>query len=151
MPDTTNQIQDRVRAELLRAATEALCHLAPALPEDAGRRLLPSLYAGLSTAELARETPEAIAAATASLWSFARNRRPGEALPRVIPPGRGNGPRVVAEIVTDDMPFLVDSALAVLTTSGRVVRQLLHPPAFRPPTTRSTSRSRCPMSSVQGR
>ena len=33
----------------------------------------------------------------------------------------------MAEIVTDDMPFLVDSALAALARQGRVVRQLLHP------------------------
>jgi glutamate dehydrogenase len=33
----------------------------------------------------------------------------------------------VAEIVTDDMPFLVDSALAALARQGRVVRQFLHP------------------------
>ncbi len=33
----------------------------------------------------------------------------------------------MAEIVTDDMPFLVDSALGALARQGRVVRQLLHP------------------------
>jgi glutamate dehydrogenase len=33
----------------------------------------------------------------------------------------------VAEIVTDDMPFLVDSALAALALTGRGVKRLLHP------------------------
>jgi glutamate dehydrogenase len=33
----------------------------------------------------------------------------------------------VVEIVTEDMPFLVDSALAALALRGRTVRQLLHP------------------------
>ncbi len=126
MPDTTTPPQDSARAELLRAATQTLRQLAPAVPPDAGR-LLASLYAGLSTAELAGETPDIIATATASLWSLAQDRQPGAARLRVIPPGSGSGPHAVVEIVTDDMPFLVDSALAVLTKSGRVVRKLLHP------------------------
>ncbi|MDE2334739.1 MAG: NAD-glutamate dehydrogenase [Rhodospirillales bacterium] len=126
MPNPTTPSHDSTRAELLRAATETLRQVAPDVPADAGR-LLASLYAGLSTAELAGETPDIIATATASLWSLAQDRQPGTVRLRVIPPGSGSGPHAVVEIVTDDMPFLVDSALAVLTKSGRVVRKLLHP------------------------
>ena len=46
---------------------------------------------------------------------------------RILPAGPGTGPRAVAEIVTDDMPFLVDTVLAALALHGRAVRQLLHP------------------------
>jgi len=126
MPDSAPHAQDTVRAELLRAAADTLARSAPALPPEAAS-FMAQLYAGVPSAELAEGTPEAMAAATAGLWSLASQRRPNEALVRVTRSGSSAGPRAVAEIVTDDMPFLVDSALAALTKGGRVVRQLLHP------------------------
>jgi glutamate dehydrogenase len=117
---------DTTRAEVLRAAEEALARLAPALPPDAAR-LLRDLHAAVPTAELAAEPPEALAAAAASLFAFAQDRTPGAAKVRVLPAGPGTGPRPVAEIVTDDMPFLVDTVLAALALHGRAVASLLHP------------------------
>ncbi len=126
MPDHAPHPHDTVRTELLRAAADALARAAPALPKEAAL-FIARLHAGVPDAELADATPEALAAAAASLWTLASRRRPGEALVRVTGPGSSAGPRAVAEIVTDDMPFLVDSAMAALTQGGRVVRQLLHP------------------------
>ncbi|HYZ34370.1 MAG TPA: phage capsid protein, partial [Crenalkalicoccus sp.] len=117
---------DTAREELLRTAEEALHRLAPDLPADAAV-LLRGLHAGVPSEELAAMPAEAVAAAAASLYGFARERPPGEARVRVLPPGPGRGPHPVAEIVTDDMPFLVDSALGALTRRGQLVRQLLHP------------------------
>ncbi|WP_058389608.1 NAD-glutamate dehydrogenase [Roseomonas mucosa] len=116
---------DRLREEILGAAGEAARRLAPALPEDLPV-LLRHLFEALPTAELAAESPEALAAAAISLWSLASERRPAEAKLRLQPPGPGRGSALL-EIVTDDMPFLVDSAMAALTLSGRTVRRLLHP------------------------
>ncbi|BFL62597.1 NAD-specific glutamate dehydrogenase [Roseomonas mucosa] len=116
---------DRLREEILGAAGEAARRLAPALPEDLPV-LLRHLFEALPTAELAAESPEALAAAAISLWSLASERRPAEAKLRLQPPGPGRGGALL-EIVTDDMPFLVDSAMAALTLSGRTVRRLLHP------------------------
>ncbi|MGK7860965.1 NAD-glutamate dehydrogenase [Falsiroseomonas sp. E2-1-a4] len=118
--------EDGVRPQVLAAANAALARLAPALP-PAAAELLHRLHAAVPTAELAATPPEALAEAAASLFAFAAERRPRETRLRVLPPGPGRGAVAVAEIVTDDMPFLVDSALAALTVSGRVVRQLLHP------------------------
>ena len=126
MPDIAPQSQDTVRAELLRAAADALGRSAPALPREAAT-FMTRLYAAVPSSELADTTPEALAAAAASLWSLAQSRQPGEALVRITRPGSSAGHRAIAEIVTDDMPFLVDSAMAALTKGGRVVRQLLHP------------------------
>jgi len=121
---------DTMRAEMLHAAAGALTRAAPALPPNAAA-FIGRLYAGLPTAELAHVTPEAMAAAAGSLWSLALQRQPGEVLIRVIGPGQASSialPGVaVAEVVTDDMPFLVDSAVAALTQAGHAVRQLLHP------------------------
>ncbi|MBR0674382.1 NAD-glutamate dehydrogenase, partial [Roseomonas soli] len=126
MADDLAAQADTTREEVLRAAEEALARLAPALPADAAA-LLRALHAAVPTAELAAESPEALAAAAASLFSFAAERTPGTAKVRVLPPGPGTGPRAVVEIVNDDMPFLVDSALAALALHGRSVASLLHP------------------------
>ncbi len=122
---------DGLREEVLRAADEALARLAPALPA-AARVLLRGMFAAVPTPELAAEPPEALADAAASLWSLAAARPPGPAggprpaAVRVSPPGPGRA-AAVAEIVADDMPFLLDSAMAALTLTGRSARRLLHP------------------------
>jgi glutamate dehydrogenase len=122
------RMTEPARLELFRLAEDALRRLAPALVSSHGAEaalLLRALHAEVPTAELA--APEAVAAAAASLFALAQERKPGAARLRLIPPAAGQGPHAVAEIVTDDMPFLVDSALGALARQGRVVRQLLHP------------------------
>ncbi|MFC0410158.1 NAD-glutamate dehydrogenase domain-containing protein [Roseomonas elaeocarpi] len=119
-----------LREGILRDAETSLDRLVPAHPAEA-RHLLRALFEALPTAELAAEAPESLAEAAASLLGFAALRE-GEAAPgrgakvRLLPPGPGRA-AAVAEIVNDDMPFLVDSAVATLTLSGRTVRRLLHP------------------------
>ena len=126
---------DPVREEVLRAAAAGLLPVTtadlrpgttPGLRPDAVT-LLPHLYAALPVAELASRPPEALAEAAASLAALAARRLPGEVKLRLLPPASGRGAHGVAEIVTDDMPFLVDSVLAALTRQGRVVREFLHP------------------------
>lgn len=115
-----------VRVELLRAAVEALHRHAPDLP-PAATELLHRLSEALPTAELAAEPPERLARAAASLFAHAAERQPGSAKVRLLPPGPGRGAVAVAEIATEDMPFLVDSVLAALALSGRTPHRLLHP------------------------
>ena len=118
--------EDGLRPGVLAAAEAALRRAAPDLPAEAAA-LLRRLHDGVPTAELAALPPEAMAEAAASLFAFAAERPPGQSKLRVLPPGPGRGTAPVVEIVTDDMPFLVDSALAALAVRGRVVRSLLHP------------------------
>ncbi|MFH5923259.1 NAD-glutamate dehydrogenase [Roseomonas xinghualingensis] len=112
-----------MREALLAEAGAALTRMAPALPA-AAHALLRGLGATIPLEELAGLAPEVLAAEAASLFSVAETRRRGELALRLTPPSGGGA---VAEIVTDDMPFLVDSALAALSLSGRSVRRLLHP------------------------
>ena len=118
-PTPPHGMIDPVRAEILRAAAEGL--------SGQGLALLPALYAALPVAELAARPPEALREAAASLAGFAGQRTPGEVKLRLMPPATGRGAHAVAEIICDDMPFLVDSVLAALTRQGRVVREFLHP------------------------
>ncbi|MBB3897126.1 NAD-glutamate dehydrogenase [Roseococcus suduntuyensis] len=113
---------DPVREEVFHGALGVL-HGAP----RGAQPLLRPLFEGIPTAELAARSPEALAAAAASLAGLAAQRAPGEIRLRLFPPGGGRGPHAVVEIVNDDMPFLVDSVLASLNRSGRVVREFLHP------------------------
>ena len=71
-------------------------------------------------------------AAAASHRALARQRKPGEPIVRTSPdgavPDRSDSPRgPVAEIITDDMPFVVESLLAGVGRVGGEVRQLIHP------------------------
>ncbi|MFC7737785.1 NAD-glutamate dehydrogenase domain-containing protein [Roseomonas sp. GCM10028921] len=126
-PPSVPGATDGMREVLLAEAEAALARLAPGLPPT-GRALLRALAGAIPLAELAGMAPEALAADAASLHALAGTRRKGEAKLRLSPPAAdGRGAGAVAEIVTDDMPFLVESALAALTLSGRAVRRLLHP------------------------
>src|SRR6266511_1807594 len=64
-------------------------------------------------------------------WSFARQRMPGAAKVRVYSPRfEEHGWRSVhsvVEIVTDDMPFLVDSVSMELNRQGLVIHLPIHP------------------------
>ena len=108
---------DPAREALLEEAEAALRRSAPDLPAAAAV-LLRRLFADVPGPELAGIPSEVVAEAAASLFAFARERPPGQAKLRVLPPGPGRGPHAVVEIVTDDMPFLVDSALAALARQG---------------------------------
>ena len=110
---------DPVREEVLRTAADGLQPMAAAL--------LPRLFAAIPVAELAARPPEALGEAAASLAALAGQRAPGEVKLRLLPPAAGRGAHAIVEIVTDDMPFLVDSVLGALTRQGRVVKEYLHP------------------------
>jgi glutamate dehydrogenase len=140
MPDqiveTSVSGPDPVRAELL-VQTEAALALQLNRTDDAAAGFLRRWAAGLRTAELAARPAESLAGAALSMWEFLQTRPPGQATVRVFNPGsRVDGWRshfAVAEIVNDDMPFLVDTALAAFEALEMPVQSLLHPvyPAIR--------------------
>ncbi len=92
--------------------------------------------------ELLRRLPaEDLAARDATQWAaivlgtldFARERRPGVAKLRVFNPDAGEAAanadrsRSVVEIITDDMPFLVDSVGMRITQAGLQIHTVIHP------------------------
>ncbi|RKS72591.1 glutamate dehydrogenase [Motilibacter peucedani] len=71
-----------------------------------------------------RELGDRAEAALAAHGELAATRRPGETLVRSYAPG----PRTLAlDVVTDDMPFLVDSLTAEVTRRGCAISWLAHP------------------------
>jgi len=78
-------------------------------------------------ADGARSAADAQASVLAHV-DLARRRPPGEVVVRVYPPGVGWAHRSpVLQIVTDDMPYLVDSVTAALGRAGAPVRSVVHP------------------------
>jgi glutamate dehydrogenase len=96
---------------------------AAGLEEGTAGAFVRLLYRRLAPVDLSRRDPQALTAAACSLLSLAEVRAPGQALVRVTV----DGAETVVEIVTDDMPFLVDSLEIELHRQRAHVDLLLHP------------------------
>ena len=86
---------------------------------------------GLTGDALATQSITQIAEAALSLWSFIQQRTLGHTKIRVSSPRKNDAgcakPPAIVEILNDNVPFLVDSALGVLQTFSRPVQNLVHP------------------------
>ena len=77
----------------------------------------------------ALETAELVEMATGGL-DFLKDRKPGRPIVRLLnlEPKQGQLKNVsIIEIVNDDMPFLLDSVLGLLTDQGHDISLVLHP------------------------
>jgi glutamate dehydrogenase len=88
-------------------------------------------YRGVDEEDLRTSTPEALAAAAIGHLAFGLRRSRGQPLVRVFEPDADRdgwtSERTVVEVVTDDMPFLVDSLVMVLNACGVAVHLMVHP------------------------
>ncbi|GAB3593344.1 NAD-glutamate dehydrogenase [Angustibacter peucedani] len=115
------------RSQLLEKAAA----LADRSQHDATTTFLARYYRHVPDDDLLTRRPEDLIGAAASQQELARNRPVGTANVRVFTPsvdehGWASGHTVV-EIVTDDMPFLVDSVTAELSRVGRAIHLVVHP------------------------
>ena len=90
-----------------------------------------AFYANVPPADISSSSPEMLFGAGASCWTLAQKRMAGEPLIRVFNPRLEThgwqSSHTVIEIVTDDMPFLVDSLTAELNYQGLTVYLVIHP------------------------
>ncbi len=88
-------------------------------------------YRGVDDSDLRSAEPATLAALAAGHLRFGARRRPGQALVRVFNPVRERdgweSQYTAVEVVTDDMPFLVDSLAMVLNASGLSIQAMTHP------------------------
>ena len=107
-----------------------LTHRAPGAPVPP-REFVQAYYRGVGEDDLELRGPADFAAAAAGHLAFGTVRQPGEPLVRVFNPERKRdgweSPHTIVEVVTDDMPFLVDSLAVVLGDSRLSIQLMIHP------------------------
>ncbi len=105
--------------------TEVLAAAAALAPDDAQvDGFLAAYFHGVTADDLADRTAGQVLELARSHRAVAAQRPAGTSLVRVRP---GDGAGTVVEVVTDDMPFLVDSLTAELNRRGDAVREVIHP------------------------
>ena len=118
-------------AAVLEGAGSLLLRRLPGPAGEDAQRFLGLWASSVPDEDLAARSPEDVAGAALSLFDHVRHRTPGQASVRVLnprPEAEGwRSAHSIAEIVTDDMPFLVDSALAGIAIAGRAVHLVVHP------------------------
>ena len=93
------------------------------------RPLVARFLQGVDAAELASRSPSEVANAIDAHCDLAQTRIVGTASVVVRVPGDAEwaGARAAVQVVTDDMPFLVDSAVLAIRRAGFDVELLMHP------------------------
>ncbi|MDP3711587.1 MAG: NAD-glutamate dehydrogenase [Mycobacteriales bacterium] len=114
--------------ELVDAAVE---QVGDRLEREQAERLLRSYYRFVAVEDLIGREPRAVAGAALSHLELAARRTPGTALVRVVEPtvetDGWSSPHAMVEVVTDDMPFLVDTVSAELTRHDLGIHLVVHP------------------------
>jgi len=120
--DTTELIE-----EILALVRERL----PAEQVETAARFVKHYYADTPGGDLAELDAATLYGAALAHWGLARERPPGVPKVHVYNPGiEQHGwqcPHTVIEVVTDDMPFLVDSLRMAITRQGLTCHRIIHP------------------------
>ncbi|MGH8250651.1 MAG: NAD-glutamate dehydrogenase [Steroidobacteraceae bacterium] len=123
IPAARQAIIDRIAARARSKRSRGM----PVAPD----RLARYFYHGVSELDLVQRTDTDLAGAALAELKLGRQRRPGHSLVRVFNPVRGKdgfaSSHTVIMVVTDDMPFLVDSLGMVCSQNGLAVHLLAHP------------------------
>jgi glutamate dehydrogenase len=125
---------DQDKADLIAKATDlALARKGTGgPPHDRVGALLKAYYRHVAPEDVCERNDVDVYGALASQWKLAGNRPQGTAQVRVFTPslsehGWSAGGHSVVEVVTDDMPFLVDSLTMELSRQLRDVHVVIHP------------------------
>ncbi|MDX2221228.1 MAG: NAD-glutamate dehydrogenase [Rhodospirillaceae bacterium] len=122
------QPANRGIAEIIKAAQDAAGKKATGAEAAELKRFIAQLYANSPPDDLKARTPDDLANAAGRLWSALQSRAPQRSIVRVTAGDQAGAPgRTVVEIVTDDMPFLVDSVTAELERIEEPAQLVIHP------------------------
>jgi glutamate dehydrogenase len=124
------RLQDK-KADLLKGVADRLHDKLPDPQAEMAEAFLAHYYQSVPPAELVeRDALDLYGAALAHL-RFAEQRRPGQAKVRVYNPQieqhGWQSTHTVVEVVSDDMPFLVDSASMALNGHNLLIHLTIHP------------------------
>ena len=119
------------RQHLIDAIAEQVRGLRTALPPKALTQFINAYHRGVDEDDLRDAGAETLAMAAIGHLELGRQRRRGQPIVRVANPDLERDgwtcPRTVVELITDDMPFLVDSLTIVLNASGLSIHMMVHP------------------------
>ncbi len=97
----------------------------------AAERFVRQLYRWVPAEDLQERTADDLCGAALAQWNLMLHRRPGEAKVHVynpVPERNGwSSPHTAVQIVTADMPFLVDSVTMQLGHGGHEIKLVIHP------------------------
>ncbi|GAA4988173.1 NAD-glutamate dehydrogenase [Actinopolymorpha pittospori] len=121
--------KDAILADAAKVAEHS--RSAGALPVDQVEKLLRAYYRHVSAEDLLHRDPVDVYGAARSQYRLALNRLPGTASVNVFTPTvEEHGwscSHTIVEVVTDDMPFLVDSVTMELSRQDRGIHLVVHP------------------------
>ncbi|MDQ6647339.1 MAG: NAD-glutamate dehydrogenase [Pseudomonadota bacterium] len=85
-----------------------------------------AFFARIGSGEVALHSPMQWAALVGSLVSFIQQRQPGHATVRVLNPADVHAGRSLLQVVTDDMPFLIDT-VSMIVSKRLQIHAVIHP------------------------
>ena len=122
---------EQAKAEILQQIVATINEKVPEDRREQVEEFARQYYQRLAPEDLLELEPDDLYGAVLAHWRLAHRRQPGEAKVRVYSPRfEEHGWRSrhsIVEIVTDDMPFLVDSVAMELNRNGLVIHLPIHP------------------------
>ena len=125
---------DETKDDLIAKAADLVAHAkgSGGPPADHAAEYVRHYYRHVAPEDVLERTDVDLCGAALSQYHLALHRPPGRAAVRVFTPtvaehGWSAGGHTVVEVVTDDMPFLVDSLTMELNEQNRNVHVVVHP------------------------
>jgi glutamate dehydrogenase len=120
-----------LESELIETVCERVRERLPADQVAPCEAFARQYYQWVPAEDLADRNPLDLYGAAVAHWNLAQQRAPGEAKVRVYNPDfeqhGWQSPHTLVEIVSDDMPFIVDSVMMDLTRKGYSIHLVIHP------------------------
>ncbi|MGI8506483.1 MAG: NAD-glutamate dehydrogenase [Solirubrobacteraceae bacterium] len=117
--------------DLIDALSECVRQRLPDEPSASYEEFVRQYYHWVPAKDLSDRSPLDLCGAVVAHWRAAKQRHPGEAKVRVYNPelerDGWRSPYTVVEIVSDDMPFIVDSVTMELSRQGYGIELVVHP------------------------
>ena len=126
-----NAIDDKARKLILRQAAAEARRMAGKRGAKVADKFVRQYYQIVLTTDLTERGAERLAGDAMAMLELSGRRKPGQIIVDVHDPGGSNEGsstiHSVVHILSDDMPFLLDSSSAEMTRLGHTVHLIIHP------------------------
>jgi glutamate dehydrogenase len=120
-----------LEAELIEAVCGRIKEELPEAQRSLAESFIRQYYHWVPAEDMAGRAPADLYGAAMAHWNLARERPDGEPNVRVYNPDPErdgwSSPNTVLEVVSDDMPFVVDSVTMALAREGYTINLVIHP------------------------